>query len=580
MDEGFPDSDVDGLADCVDPDDDNDGVQDSQDCAPTDPAIHPGRPELCNGMDDDCDGVADGELADVLCQDDDSCTADLCDLEFGGCRHIPKCAGCPDHVPAGAVVITELLSTAEIPVYEWIEVENVCDGPVELDGWTLVGDSTGSHTIDNCGPLTLHVGKRRVLGRNMPATLGPPDNFDYVYTDVALRKDSGVSLVASDGAVIDHVPYGAPGFKKSVSRSLSLSADATDSALNDLPENWCVGISSGTFPFLWESRGEKNPLCDFTSECGNKVVEPGEDCDFGAKNGNSSCNSDCQWKAVCGDWWVEPPEQCDKGNLSHSGCCQSCQKMLCLDSFLPHCGDGVKQEWDPAANPPENPECCDDGNWLHGDGCSPFCDCEYYSGYPAFNCGDGKHDPLEECDDGNLLAGDGCSPECTWECNGSFPVGQLIFTEFSPYPLNNKATWFEIYNTGDGAVDLSGWFLCEMDDTKCIYMHRIVSTSPVVVNKLSYFIFTNNAASLAQLGIIAQYEYNGLWVANSLRSPDGTEIDSFLLKPYPKKGVSFSLAPSSLNYMANDLVANWCSSSVPMGNGDHGTPGQPNPECP
>ncbi|MDD5094246.1 MAG: MopE-related protein [Dehalococcoidia bacterium] len=35
-DEGFTDTDADGLADCVDPDDDNDGVNDSTDCAPLD----------------------------------------------------------------------------------------------------------------------------------------------------------------------------------------------------------------------------------------------------------------------------------------------------------------------------------------------------------------------------------------------------------------------------------------------------------------------------------------------------------------------------------------------------------------
>ncbi len=46
---------------CMDPipgDADADGVPDEDDCRPHDPYVHPGRAEvLCNGRDDDCDGV-------------------------------------------------------------------------------------------------------------------------------------------------------------------------------------------------------------------------------------------------------------------------------------------------------------------------------------------------------------------------------------------------------------------------------------------------------------------------------------------------------------------------------------------
>ncbi|MGB0591564.1 MAG: MopE-related protein [Myxococcota bacterium] len=59
IDEGFPNADLDGLADCVDPDDDGDGVDDGLDCEPLDPDIFLGKPELCNGVDDDCDLAID-----------------------------------------------------------------------------------------------------------------------------------------------------------------------------------------------------------------------------------------------------------------------------------------------------------------------------------------------------------------------------------------------------------------------------------------------------------------------------------------------------------------------------------------
>jgi hypothetical protein len=58
-DESFLDGDGDGIANCVDPDDDDDGTPDVSDCAPTNPAIGPSAPETCNSQDDDCDGVVD-----------------------------------------------------------------------------------------------------------------------------------------------------------------------------------------------------------------------------------------------------------------------------------------------------------------------------------------------------------------------------------------------------------------------------------------------------------------------------------------------------------------------------------------
>jgi hypothetical protein len=62
-DEGFTNTDGDGEADCVDADDDGDGTPDASDCAPLDPAVHPGATEVCDGVDNDCDGETDEQDA-------------------------------------------------------------------------------------------------------------------------------------------------------------------------------------------------------------------------------------------------------------------------------------------------------------------------------------------------------------------------------------------------------------------------------------------------------------------------------------------------------------------------------------
>ena len=72
-DEGFPDSDNDGTADCQDSDDDNDGTPDGQDCAPLNSAAHPGAAEVCDEVDNDCNLVVDegcpGVVTGTSCQD-------------------------------------------------------------------------------------------------------------------------------------------------------------------------------------------------------------------------------------------------------------------------------------------------------------------------------------------------------------------------------------------------------------------------------------------------------------------------------------------------------------------------------
>ncbi|MFK7928048.1 MAG: MopE-related protein [Myxococcota bacterium] len=61
------------LIACGDPDLDGDGFDAPEDCNDADPTIHPGRGEICDGVDNDCDGQADEAASDATPQfrDDD-----------------------------------------------------------------------------------------------------------------------------------------------------------------------------------------------------------------------------------------------------------------------------------------------------------------------------------------------------------------------------------------------------------------------------------------------------------------------------------------------------------------------------
>jgi cysteine-rich repeat protein len=85
-------------------------------------------------------------------------------------------------------------------------------------------------------------------------------------------------------------------------------------------------------------------------QCGNGVLDAGEECDDGNDVSTDSCNQ-CV-ATVCGNGILDGDEECDDGNPIDFDGCTDCKVAVC--------GDGVR----------EGSEECDDGNDVGFDGCT------------------------------------------------------------------------------------------------------------------------------------------------------------------------------------------------------------------
>lgn len=116
-------------------------------------------------------------------------------------------------------------------------------------------------------------------------------------------------------------------------------------------------------------------------DCGDGVLDPGEQCDDGSANSDAlpdACRTDCR-DAYCGDGIIDSTESCDNGTDNSDSDPDAC-RSTCEPA---HCGDGTQ----------DSAEVCDDGNTQSGDGCSADC-------LSNESCGNGLLDTGEQCDCG------------------------------------------------------------------------------------------------------------------------------------------------------------------------------------
>jgi len=156
----------------------------------------------------------------------------------------------------------------------------------------------------------------------------------------------------------------------------------------------------------------------------------------------------------------------------------------------------------------------------------------------------------------------------------------IIINEIMQNPLavgDSEGEWFEIYNNSDEEIDMDGFTIKDND----IDSHLI--TESTLIASYSFAVLGRNADTTTNGGVILNYEYSGISLANGadeivLIDPYGNTVDSVAYDggstfPDPN-GATMALLDLNLD---NTIGSNWVEyDSLTYGDGDYGTPSEPN----
>ncbi len=362
--------------------------------------------EVCNGVDDDCDGVIDQDV----CDDGNPCTEDTCDPE-AGCTHAPVQAECTDN--------------------------NVCTLADHCDGGSCVG------TVIDCSD-----------GNDCTVDLCD-ETGGCVYSFNASPCDDGDPCTVADTC--------GGGTCAGFALACECEIDTDCLALEDGDVcNGTLVCDTGVLPHVCVVDTETIVTCDEvdgpcveaschpqTGECGEEPANDGGVCSdgdpctlgetcaegqcgggvsLGCDDGNACTDDSC---GAAGCTFVANAEACDDGNACTSG--DQCSGGACAGAAAVACTDGIactQDGCDPATGCTFDdiegacsdgdpctvgdacsggacvggaPLSCNDGNPCTDDACSPSVGCQFTAN-------------SADCDDGNA-----CTP--TDGCAGGSCVG-------------------------------------------------------------------------------------------------------------------------------------------------------------
>ena len=290
VDEGYADSDGDGVADCVgeercDGQDNNgdgqvdegfdldgDGVTTCNgDCDDNDSAVFPAAEEVDgDGIDNDCDGVVDETAWEI------------------GVLQIVEVMANPDRV-------TDRKG-------EWFEVYNASTTTQSLNGLVIVSEGAGeSHLVTWATVLTVEPGAYFVFGNEQNQSDNGGLSVDYEYADISLGNESDQIQIVGEGLVVAALAWdNGLTMPDTAGASMSLDPVGYGAGVVGTSDQWCASVQRWAATSDMGTPGAGNEGCSTWDHDGDGISIDEGDCDDadpsawpGAPEVDGTIDNDC-----------------------------------------------------------------------------------------------------------------------------------------------------------------------------------------------------------------------------------------------------------------------------------------------